>query len=67
MSTLRMKYLWTPYMCILAGFAVGDYKTWKSLLCRLRINQDTVVSIPQGKSDLNGCKTCVQSYRCIFI
>ncbi|XP_052810568.1 probable C-mannosyltransferase DPY19L3 isoform X1 [Mya arenaria] len=45
MSTLRMKYLWTPYMCILAGFGVGDYRAWKNVLARLRINQDTVVQI----------------------
>ncbi|KAH3739009.1 probable C-mannosyltransferase DPY19L3 [Dreissena polymorpha] len=45
MSTLRMKYLWTPYMCVLAAFAVGDFKTWKCMLGRLRINQEVVVQI----------------------
>ena len=35
MSTLRMKYLWTPYMCILAGFGVADYKAWKTILVQL--------------------------------
>lgn len=45
MSTLRMKYLWTPYMCILAGFGVADYKAWRCVLTRLRSNQEVVVQI----------------------
>lgn len=44
MSTLRMKYLWTPYMCILAGFGVADYKAWKTLLVQLN-TQGIVVQI----------------------
>ena len=45
MSTLRMKYLWTPYMCILAGFGVADYRGWRCVLARLRSNQEVVVQI----------------------
>ncbi|XP_053396813.1 probable C-mannosyltransferase DPY19L3 isoform X1 [Mercenaria mercenaria] len=45
MSTLRMKYLWTPYMCILAGFGVADYKGWRCVLAKLRSNQEVVVQI----------------------
>lgn len=45
MSTLRMKYLWTPYMCILAGFGVADYRTWRVVLTRLGINQDIIIQI----------------------
>ncbi|KAK3593826.1 hypothetical protein CHS0354_011427 [Potamilus streckersoni] len=37
MSTMRMKYLWTPYMCILAAVGISDYKMWKSLLSYYRI------------------------------
>lgn len=44
MSTLRMKYLWTPYMCILAGFGVADYKAWKTILVQLN-TQGIVVQI----------------------
>ncbi|XP_050394567.2 probable C-mannosyltransferase DPY19L3 [Patella vulgata] len=31
-TTMRMKYLWTPYMCVLAGYAIGDMTLWKTLL-----------------------------------
>lgn len=36
MSTLRMKYLWTPYMCILASFGISDYRMWRSVLAQLK-------------------------------
>lgn len=32
MSTLRMKYLWTPYMCILGSIGISDYKVWRTIL-----------------------------------
>ncbi|KAJ8307809.1 hypothetical protein KUTeg_014639 [Tegillarca granosa] len=35
-STLRMKYLWTPYMCILASFGISDYKMWRAVLSQLK-------------------------------
>ena len=44
MSTLRMKYLWTPYICILAGFGIADYKAWKTILVQLN-TQGIVVCI----------------------
>ncbi|XP_021374875.1 probable C-mannosyltransferase DPY19L3 [Mizuhopecten yessoensis] len=36
MSTLRMKYLWTPYMCILASFGISDYRMWRTVLAHLK-------------------------------
>ena len=54
MSTLRMKYLWTPYMCILAGFGVADYKAWKTILCQLN-TQGIVVC------------TCMKSVVSLFV
>ncbi|KAL3883925.1 hypothetical protein ACJMK2_030151 [Sinanodonta woodiana] len=44
MSTLRMKYLWTPYMCILAAVGVSDYKMWKSLLAYFKV-QGTLIHV----------------------
>lgn len=32
MSTLRMKYLWTPYMSILGSIGISDYKVWRTIL-----------------------------------
>lgn len=45
MSTLRMKYLWTPYMCILAGVGVADYRAWRCVLAKLQSNQEVIVQI----------------------
>lgn len=42
-STLRMKYLWTPYMCILASFGISDFKMWKTVLTQFK-TQGTMVS-----------------------
>ena len=42
-STLRMKYLWTPYMCILGSFGVSDYKAWKAALAQIKA-QGVIVS-----------------------
>lgn len=43
-STLRMKYLWTPYMCILASFGISDFKMWKTVLTQFK-TQGTMVQI----------------------
>ncbi|XP_071134170.1 protein C-mannosyl-transferase DPY19L3-like isoform X1 [Mytilus edulis] len=51
MSTLRMKYLWTPYMCILASFGVSDLKMWKAVLTQLK-TQGTMVQIVRHFSTL---------------
>nr|XP_006822371.1 PREDICTED: probable C-mannosyltransferase DPY19L3-like [Saccoglossus kowalevskii] len=40
LSTMRFKYLWTPEMCILAGFAIGDSKTWKFLVKKFNITSE---------------------------
>ena len=36
-STLRMKYLWTPYMCVLAAVGVSDkiVTTWLLERCSI--------------------------------
>ncbi|ESO87300.1 hypothetical protein LOTGIDRAFT_107140 [Lottia gigantea] len=31
-TTMRMKYLWTPYMCVFAGFLVGGKHLYKTVL-----------------------------------
>lgn len=41
-STLRMKYLWTPYMCILASAGLADYKLWKTLISKFS-NRESIV------------------------
>lgn len=38
-STLRMKYLWTPHMCILAAYGIADYDFWLKVLSTMRIPQ----------------------------
>ncbi|XP_023930612.1 probable C-mannosyltransferase DPY19L3 [Lingula anatina] len=40
---LRMKYLWTPYMCILASWGISDYQTWKFVLAKLNIRREIFV------------------------
>uniref|UniRef100_A0A1I8JBA3 C-mannosyltransferase DPY19L3 n=2 Tax=Macrostomum lignano TaxID=282301 RepID=A0A1I8JBA3_9PLAT len=34
-TTLRMKYFWTPYMCVLMPLALGHRRCWDWLLLRL--------------------------------
>ena len=36
-TTLRMKYLWTPYMCIIGSTLVTDDYVYSSLLSKLSI------------------------------
>ncbi|XP_077866420.1 protein C-mannosyl-transferase DPY19L3-like, partial [Saccoglossus kowalevskii] len=45
LSTMRFKYLWTPEMCILAGFAIGDSKTWKFLVKKFNITSELTIEI----------------------
>lgn len=42
MSTLRMKYLWTPYMCVLASVGLADYSFWKTLISKFS-NRESIV------------------------
>ncbi len=35
MTTVRFKYLWVPYMCVVAGGGVSHCRTWKALSGRL--------------------------------
>lgn len=44
MSTLRMKYLWTPYMCILGSIGISDYKVWRTILSPFK-TQGVIVQI----------------------
>lgn len=32
MPTLRMKYLWTPCMCIPGILGINDYKFWRTII-----------------------------------
>ncbi|XP_064628354.1 protein C-mannosyl-transferase DPY19L3-like isoform X2 [Lineus longissimus] len=36
-STMRFKYLWTVYMCIMASVGICDFHFWKKLLSKFRI------------------------------
>ncbi|KAL8615466.1 hypothetical protein ACOMHN_053802 [Nucella lapillus] len=36
MTTLRMKYLWTPYMCVLGAAFLADGQMWRGVLSRVR-------------------------------
>lgn len=42
MSTLRMKYLWTPYMCVLASVGLADYSFWKTLISKFS-NRESII------------------------
>uniref|UniRef100_K1PWP7 Dpy-19-like protein 3 n=1 Tax=Magallana gigas TaxID=29159 RepID=K1PWP7_MAGGI len=44
MSTLRMKYLWTPYMCILGSIGISDYKVWRTILSPFK-TQGVIIQI----------------------
>ncbi|BFZ09497.1 hypothetical protein BsWGS_12536 [Bradybaena similaris] len=43
--TLRMKYLWTPYMCVLAAVGVADKSLWTQVLTFFRVNNRFSVDI----------------------
>lgn len=36
MMALRMKYLWTPHMCVLAAVVLGDVEMWHAMLIHLK-------------------------------
>ncbi|XP_068117382.1 protein C-mannosyl-transferase DPY19L3 isoform X2 [Hyperolius riggenbachi] len=36
-STMRMKYLWTPHMCVLASFGLASSNIWGTLLRLIRL------------------------------
>lgn len=42
-TTLRMKYLWTPHLCVLAGVTLCHPAPWKWVLCRCRVSNTRVV------------------------
>uniref|UniRef100_A0A8W8J7D1 Uncharacterized protein n=1 Tax=Magallana gigas TaxID=29159 RepID=A0A8W8J7D1_MAGGI len=46
MSTLPMKYLWTPYtsMCILGSIGISDYKVWRTILSPFK-TQGVIIQI----------------------
>ena len=43
LAVTRMKYLWTPYMCVSAALCVGDYTLWKWILEKLASRSKTLV------------------------
>ena len=45
LTTLRMKYLWTPYMCVLASVGLCYTPAWRGLLRRCGVHSDTIVSL----------------------
>ena len=51
-TTLRMKYLWTPYMCILGSTLVTDDHVYTWLLGKLRISSAALVSTYGSKLEL---------------
>ncbi|XP_071112978.1 protein C-mannosyl-transferase DPY19L3-like [Haliotis cracherodii] len=42
MSTLRMKYLWTPYMCVLGSVAFVDNTMWKAVMKKFKLKEFSV-------------------------
>ena len=51
-TTLRMKYLWTPYMCILGSTLVTDDHVYTWLLGKLRVSSAALVSTYSSKLEL---------------
>ena len=43
-TTLRMKYLWTPYMCVLSAAAIGDSQMWGGVLALVKSRTAGLVS-----------------------
>uniref|UniRef100_A0A915J3X9 C-mannosyltransferase DPY19L3 n=1 Tax=Romanomermis culicivorax TaxID=13658 RepID=A0A915J3X9_ROMCU len=37
MMALRMKYLWTPHLCVLAAMSLGDSDIWTTLIAKFRV------------------------------
>ncbi|KAK7108661.1 protein C-mannosyl-transferase DPY19L3-like [Littorina saxatilis] len=44
MTTLRMKYLWTPYMCVFGAVIVGDPQLWNWILFLVKSNKRSMVT-----------------------
>ncbi|GFO42188.1 Dpy-19-like protein 3 [Plakobranchus ocellatus] len=45
MLTLRMKYFWTPYVCVFAAVAVADTATWAKLLNLVHIRRPAMIHL----------------------
>jgi len=43
LMALRMKFFWTPYMCIIASVSLASRPIWAWLLSRLRCHSQLVV------------------------
>ena len=43
MLILRMKYFWTPYVCVFAAVGVSDTTIWAKILSFAHIKQPAVV------------------------
>jgi len=43
LTTLRMKFFWTPYMCIIATVLLASRSLWAWLLSQLRRHSDSAV------------------------
>ena len=47
LMALRMKFFWTPYMCIIASVLLANRPLWAWLLSQLRCHSDFVVCMLQ--------------------
>ena len=45
MIAIRMKYFWTPYMCVLASVGLADHSAWCWILSRLTSPSRTMVCV----------------------
>ena len=45
MLVLRMKYFWTPYVCVFAAVGVTDPAVWTKALSYAQMKQPAVVTI----------------------
>ena len=43
LTTLRMKFFWTPYMCIIASISLASRSLWAWLLSKLSCRSDFAV------------------------
>ncbi|XP_041353948.1 probable C-mannosyltransferase DPY19L3 [Gigantopelta aegis] len=38
-TTMRMKYLWTPYMCVLASYGITNTQVWTLVYSKLKLQE----------------------------
>jgi len=45
LMALRMKFFWTPYMCIIASISLANEPLWAWLLSHVRPHSELMVSV----------------------